>query len=227
MNTVEQVHKDIPIYWIDLPDGKSLATINLVPGERVYGERLVQRAGVEYRTWDYRRSKYAAAILSGLSPDLIKPGHKVLYLGAATGTTVSHVSDIVGKDGIVYAVEFSPRMVRNLTLLSHKRKNVVPILGDARYPATYSDIVEEVDIVYEDVAQPFQADIFISNIKMYLAKHGKAFLAIKARSISQVDEPKVVYKKQEEIIQNAGLKVIEKIDISKYHKDHEVFITTF
>ncbi len=34
---------------------------------------------------------------------------QVLYLGAASGTSVSHVSDIVGPDGSVYAVEFSHR----------------------------------------------------------------------------------------------------------------------
>ena len=225
MDTVQKLSEDAPVYWIDLPDGRSLATVNLTPGERVYGERLVQRGGIEYRTWDYRRSKLASAFLSGLDPGLIKPGDRVLYLGAATGTTVSHVSDIIGKEGVVYAVEFSPRMVRNLSLLANKRKNIIPILGDARYPNTYSDFVNEVDLVYEDVAQPFQADIFVENIKMFLAKEGKAFIAIKAKSISQVDEPRKVFDDQKKVIASAGIKISEEINISKYHKDHMVFIS--
>ena len=40
------------------------------------------------------RSKLAAAILGGVENIWMKPGSKVLYLGAASGTTVSHVSDI-------------------------------------------------------------------------------------------------------------------------------------
>lgn len=32
----------------------------------------------------------------------MKPGSKVLYLGAASGTSVSHVADIVGPTGAVY-----------------------------------------------------------------------------------------------------------------------------
>lgn len=51
---------------------------------------------VEYRAWNPFRSKLAAAILGGIDQIHIKPGAKVLYLGAASGTTVSHVSDIVG-----------------------------------------------------------------------------------------------------------------------------------
>ncbi len=224
MDTVQKLSEESPVYWIDLPDGRSLATINLTPGERVYGERLVQRGGVEYRTWDYRRSKLASAFLSGLESSLVKPGDRVLYLGAATGTTVSHVSDIIGEEGIVYAVEFSPRMVRNLSLLANKRKNIVPILGDARYPSTYSDFVNEVDLVYEDVAQPFQAEIFVKNIKMFLARKGKAFIAIKAKSISQVEEPRKVFEEQRRVIASADITVSEEINISKYHKDHMVFI---
>lgn len=51
---------------------------------------------IEYRVWNPFRSKLGAAILGGVDQIHIKPGAKVLYLGAASGTTVSHVSDIVG-----------------------------------------------------------------------------------------------------------------------------------
>lgn len=50
----------------------------------------------EYRAWNPFRSKLAAAILGGVDKIHMGPGKKVLYLGAASGTTVSHVSDIVG-----------------------------------------------------------------------------------------------------------------------------------
>ena len=50
----------------------------------------------EYRAWNPFRSKLAAAIVGGIEHIHMKPGSKVLYLGAASGTTVSHVSDLVG-----------------------------------------------------------------------------------------------------------------------------------
>ncbi len=74
----------------------------MVSGESVYGEKRVSiESGevgekIEYRVWNPFRSKLAAAILGGIDQIHIKPGSKVLYLGAASGTTVSHVSDIVG-----------------------------------------------------------------------------------------------------------------------------------
>ena len=73
----------------------------MVTGESVYGEKKVSIDGdggekIEYRVWNPFRSKLAAAILGGIDNIHMRPGSKVLYLGAASGTTVSHVSDIVG-----------------------------------------------------------------------------------------------------------------------------------
>jgi len=84
----------------------------------------------------------------------VKPGAKVLYLGAASGTTVSHVSDIVGPTGLVYAVEFSHRSGRDLVNMAQRRTNVVPIIADARKPLDYRMLVSLVDVVFADVAQP-------------------------------------------------------------------------
>jgi rRNA 2'-O-methyltransferase fibrillarin len=67
----------------------------------------------------------------------MKPGSKVLYLGAAAGTTVSHVSDIVGPTGCVYAVEFAHRPGRDLINMAKSRTNVIPIIEDARHPLKY------------------------------------------------------------------------------------------
>ena len=81
-----------------------LLTRNLVAGRRVYNEELLIKDGVEYRTWDPFRSKLAAAILKGLAGDVIGAGDKVLYLGTSTGTTPSHVSDIIGEEGLLIGV---------------------------------------------------------------------------------------------------------------------------
>ena len=144
-----KAHQKFPeIYWAILEDGtKRLATKNLAPGRAVYGERLITFKGVEYRIWDPYRSKLAAAILKGLKNVPIKPGNKVLYLGAASGTTASHVSDIVGENGHVYCVEFSARAIRELVNnVCAFRPNMSPILEDARLPERYAMLIEKVDL---------------------------------------------------------------------------------
>ncbi len=142
----------------------ALCTLNLTPGEAVYGEKRVSVEGeggtkTEYRVWNPFRSKIAAAILGGVDNIWIKPGSKVLYLGAASGTTVSHVADLVGPSGSVYAVEFSHRSGRDLINMAKKRTNVIPIVEDARHPLKYRMLVPMVDTVFADVAQPDQARI--------------------------------------------------------------------
>ena len=146
--------------WI-FKEGKILFTINLVPGTKVYGEKLIKK-DKEYREWDAERSKLCAAILNGLNEMPIKEESKILYLGASTGTTPSHISDIVGKKGIVYSVEFSERVFRNLLQLAEKRSNIAPIFADARKIEDYN-LVEEVDVVYCDIADPQECEIAIRN----------------------------------------------------------------
>ena len=75
--------------------------------------------------------------IGGIDGIHMKPGSKVLYLGAAAGTTVSHVSDIVGPTGCVYAVEFAHRPGRDLINMAKSRTNVIPIIEDARHPLKY------------------------------------------------------------------------------------------
>jgi len=113
----------------------ALVTKNSTPGISVYGEKRISveattadGAKVEYRVWNPFRSKLAAAVLGGVDDIWIKPGYKVLYLGAAAGTSVSHVSDIVGPDGCVYDVEFSHRPGRDLINMAKARTNVIPII---------------------------------------------------------------------------------------------------
>ncbi|MDD4523431.1 MAG: fibrillarin-like rRNA/tRNA 2'-O-methyltransferase, partial [Methanosarcina sp.] len=173
---------------------KQLATKNLDPGKTVYGEKLIQVEGIEYRTWDPRRSKLGAMVLKKFNIPL-KEDSKVLYLGAASGTTVSHVSDIVS-EGAVYAVEFSPRSMRDLIGLASRRKNVHPILADAGKPDSYSHLIEPVDLIFQDVAQPNQAEIAARNTIRFLKKDGYLLLSIKARSIDTVANPKEVFKEE-------------------------------
>jgi fibrillarin-like pre-rRNA processing protein len=159
------------IFNVSLEDGSQrLATRNLSPTRNVYGERLVRFDDVEYRIWDAFRSKLAAAILKGIDFVPLRPGHKVLYLGAASGTTASHVSDIVGEKGHVYCVEFASRSLRDLVdKVCNYRLNMTPILEDARSPEKYRMFIPtQVDDVYCDIAQPEQARVLVDNSDVYL-----------------------------------------------------------
>ncbi len=162
-------------------------------GIKVYNEKLITYKNKEFRSWTPYRSKLSAAILNGLKDINITSDSQILYLGAATGTTVSHISDIA-KDGTVYAVESSPVAVKKLLQLSKKRQNVIPILSDANHPDRYSTIVPTVDIVYQDISQRNQPEIFIRNVMRYLKKNGQGIIMIKARSIDISMKPKQVYK---------------------------------
>ena len=117
----------------------------------------------------------------------------MLYLGAATGTTVSHVSDIVGNDGIIYAIEISERNLRNLIELCESRKNILPILADASDIKNYDGVVSECDVIYQGESAKNQADILLENSKL-LKKGGYAYFVIKSQSIDISRSPKDVYK---------------------------------
>ena len=197
-------------------------TENFCPGDKVYNERLLISKGKEYRSWNPYRSKLAAAILNGFDFS-IKSDNKILYLGAATGTTVSHFSDII-KDGIAYSIESSPIAVKKLIQISEKRKNIIPILNDAFHPDRYSSIVSHVDLIYQDISQRNQAEIFISNVERYLKKSGIGILMVKARSIDVSLKPKEAYDRVCSKLKNNGLKIKKIIDLSPYEKDHTAIL---
>lgn len=214
------------IYWATLEDkSKRLATKNLVPGKNVYGERLIKHKSKEYRVWDPFRSKFAAAILKGLQRVPIQLGHKVLYLGAASGTTASHVSDIVGERGHVYCVEFAPRAIRELVNNVCKfRHNISPILADARIPERYITLVEKVDNVYCDIAQPEQAKVLADNADLFLKADGWVMLAVKARSIDVTKEPSKVYKREIENLKKRKFRISEVVHLEPYDKAHAMVV---
>src|SRR3989338_10690561 len=172
---------------------KRLFTINLVPGKKVYDEALVAQSGIEYREWDPYSSKLAALIMNKCHNIFIRKDDIVLYLGSSTGTTVSHVSDIVGKDGFVFAVDLAPRVMRDLIFNLEARKNVAPILESANHTEKLKERVSIVDVVYQDLAQKNQVNIFLKNISLFLKKDGYALLAVKARSIDVARNPKQIF----------------------------------
>lgn len=209
------------VYNID----DEIATINTVPSKRVYGEKLItdNESDIEYRIWNPNRSKLSAALMNGLSKLNLNDNTKVLYLGASTGTTVSHISDIV-KNGIIYAVEFSPVSMRKLSRLSQSRNNIVPLLNDATKPKEYLNIIEKVDIVYCDVAQASQTKLFIDNMNLFLKDEGQGVFMIKSRSINVNIKPKTVFKEQEKILKTNGYSIVEKIKLEPFEKDHICFL---
>ncbi|MEM4336780.1 MAG: fibrillarin-like rRNA/tRNA 2'-O-methyltransferase [Candidatus Woesearchaeota archaeon] len=204
-------------------DDKNFFTINLVPGTQVYGEKLVKQEGIEYRCWDPKRSKLGAAISKGISQIGLKPGYCVLYLGAATGTTVSHVSDIVGREGFVFAVDCAPRVVRDLVFVSEKRKNILPILADANIPYSYIHLVPEVDFIFQDVAQRNQIEIFLKNVDLYLKDEGFAAIAVKARSIDVSKKPKEIFEMAKKELEKNVI-IVDYRTLEPLEKDHAFFV---
>lgn len=204
-----------------------LCTKNFAPGYVVYGERLIRYKGVEYREWNAFRSKLAGAIMKGLKENPIRKGSKVLYLGAASGTTPSHISDIVEKDGKVYGVEFSPRVVRELILVAQRRPNLFPILADARFPQTYISLVEDTDVLYVDIAQPDQTDIAVYNAKTFLKEQGYLLLAIKARSIDVTKDPSEIFKLEAQKLERSNFEIVQIINLDPYDKDHAMVLARF
>ncbi len=200
----------------------NIATKNLTPGLKVYGEKLVKEGDIEYRVWNPYRSKLAAGLLNGLNEFNLESDSKILYLGASTGTTVSHISDIV-YDGVIYAVEFSPVSMRKLNALSLNRSNIIPLLNDATKPKEYLNFVEKVDLVYCDVAQPNQSELFMENMNLMLKDDGKGLITIKARSIDVVQKPKKIFKEEEKKLKASGFSIIQKIKLEPYEKDHICF----
>lgn len=212
-------YKDV--YVVELEDGSTrLATKNLVMGKRVYDEWLFRFNDVEYREWNAYRSKLAAALLKGIKELTIAPGSKVLYLGAGSGTTASHVSDIVGLEGIVYAVEFAPRVMRELITVAESRRNLIPILADARFPQRYKYLVDYSDVIYADVAQPDQANLVLLNARYFLKKGGYLYLAIKARSIDVTKEPDEVYRREINTLKKGHFEILDVIHLDPFDKDH-------
>lgn len=205
-------------------EGKKLYTLNAVPGKRVYGEKLVKAQGKEVREWVPERSKIAAAVANSLRTFPFSKDTKILYLGASTGTTVSHLSDIC-TDGTIYAIEFSERVFHSLLDLARSRKNVVPLMADARKIDRYR-WAEEVDVVFCDLAQPDQTAIAVRNAEEFLKKDGVLMVAIKSQSIDVTKKPRQVYEEEKRKLEKADFAVLEMIDLEPHQKDHAMIVAS-
>ncbi|KAK2072257.1 hypothetical protein P8C59_006624 [Phyllachora maydis] len=214
-----------------------LATANLVPGESVYGEKRISVENAksedgtttksEYRIWNPFRSKLGAGILGGIDNIYMRPGSKVLYLGAASGTSVSHVSDLVGPTGTVYAVEFSHRSGRDLINMATRRTNVIPIVEDARHPMKYRMLVPTVDVVFADVAQPDQSRIVALNSKLFLKQGGGLLISIKASCIDSTAEPAAVFASEVQKLREDKFFPKEQLTLEPYERDHALVVCVY
>jgi fibrillarin-like pre-rRNA processing protein len=196
-----------------------IATENSVLGYKPFDEDLFRIDKKEFRVWNPNRSKAAAAIKKGIKEFPIKKGSKILYLGAAHGYTPSFLANIIGNNGIIYAVEFSERCFNEFLPLCLKYKNIIPILADARKPELYYWI-EKVDVVYVDIAQPDETEIAIRNCKEFLKPKGFLMMAIKSRSIDVTKPPKKIYDEEIKKLKNSGFKIIDWKTLDPYEKAH-------
>lgn len=180
-------------------------------GEPVYGEAT----DGQWRAWNPHRSKLGAMLEMGMGTGL-EGGETVLYLGAASGTTVSHVADFAGP---TYAVEFAPRPMLDLLEVAESRPRLFPLLKDARKPETYAHVVEsDVDVIVQDVATRGQARVALEN-KRFLADDGRLLLAVKARSEDVTREPADVFADVRDELES-GYEILETRRLDDYHTDH-------
>ena len=203
--------------------GRSLYTKSIFPGFAPFEERLIQQGNDEYREIDPRRSKLGAAVAKGATNVGIRQGDIVLYLGISHGYTSSFVSDMVGKEGVVFGVDPAPRVIRDATFLSQKRTNIIPLLASANQPEEYIGRVCMADIVYQDIAQRNQADIFIRNCDLFLKKGGYGLLAVKARSIDIKKKPKDIFNETRLELEK-HFTVIDFRLLDPFEKDHCMII---
>ena len=203
---------------------RKIFTLNLVPGQQVYDEKFSYEDGKEYREWNPWKSKLGAYIMQGINDIFVRPGYKVLYLGIASGTTASHVSDIVGRGGMVFGIDPAFRPMIDLVFMTEKRKNIAPIMEDAFHPENYKEMVpKQVDFIFQDVAQRNQAEIFLKNIGMYLKKGGFAMIAVKARSVDIAANPKMIFKNVREKLEKE-LTIVDFRSLEPFEKDHVMIV---
>ena len=215
-----------PLFEGIYTDGKEIYTKNIRPGKKVYGEKLISEQRTEYRAWDAYRSKYAAAIKNGLSKNIFQHNENVLYLGSAEGTTISHVSDIIGEGGIVFGIDTSEIAMMKLVKLAEERPNILPILSDAQntqnYAKTLTEASGKVDALFQDISQRNQAEIFVKN-SQFLKQHHYAALVVKTKSISQSKGKEEVLNEEKKILLEE-FQIIQVVNLEPYEKHHYLIL---
>ncbi|MFH1181525.1 MAG: fibrillarin-like rRNA/tRNA 2'-O-methyltransferase [Candidatus Woesearchaeota archaeon] len=197
-------------------------TESLNPGRKFFDEEVTVIEGKEFRVWDPRSSKLCSAILKGLSSSPFTKSSKVLYLGCAHGYTVSYLSEIV-RSGAVFALDFAPRVFRDFMALSEARANIIPIIADANKPQSYYHYVPAVDVIFQDVAQPNQLEIFLKNCDLFLKKGGIGMLALKARSVDVTKSPNAIFSEVAKALK-ARMEVLQQISLEPFQQDHALFV---
>lgn len=205
---------------------RCIYTKNFTPGRSFFNEELIREHGIEFRAWDATRSKLGAAIKKGISQIGLKEGDIVLYLGASHGFTPSYVSDIVGGSGFVFCLDVAPRVVRDLIFVCEERRNMAPILRDANHPETYKDLMtKQVDVVFQDIAQRNQVDIFIKNCDAYLKKGGFGLLALKARSVDVAEKPRIIFAQVKRELENSSsVTLVDYKELDPFERDHAFYV---
>lgn len=188
-----------------------------------FDKKILTKYNEEYVFWEPKTSKLSAALHKGLKETHLKQKNIVLYLGASTGTTVTHISNIVGNEGMIFAIEISPTTCRELVFLAEERKNIAPILADANQPQTYANSIITVDWLCQDISQRNQVEIFLKNAKLFLKEKGYALLALKARSINVAKEPNEIFKEAKQPL-SKEFEILEEITLEPYQKDHCLFV---
>ncbi|MHA1794281.1 MAG: fibrillarin-like rRNA/tRNA 2'-O-methyltransferase [Promethearchaeota archaeon] len=213
------------IFIASVDDRELFCTKNLTPGHSIYGEKIILgEDNNEYREWNPRRSKLCAYCKKNGSEFHFKDGISILYLGASSGTTISHISDM-NPSGRIYAVEFSSRSMRELVERLGDRTNVIPLLADATQPSSYRGLIpEQVDLIYQDVAQPDQTRILLENMKVFLKQGGHFYIAIKSRSIDVLMEPEMIFKRERKFLEQHGCKILDLVDIEPFSDDHVIIV---
>ncbi|MEL9998870.1 MAG: fibrillarin-like rRNA/tRNA 2'-O-methyltransferase [Thermoplasmata archaeon] len=204
------------IYFNVFEQNGNFYTRNIIKGDS-FGEKLIRIGGQEYRHWDPYRSKLAAAMKKGLKNFPFKEESVILYLGASFGNTVSFISDVCSR-GKIFAVEISYKPFSSLLKIATLRKNIFPIMNDAAMPEKFAHLVEKPEIIYQDIAQKNQVDIFIKNLRFFNPKY--AFLSLKTRAIDTVSSPEKVLHMEKEKLEN----VIETIKLDPYAIDHYMLV---
>lgn len=200
-------------------DGKKLYTKSLLPGRRHFEERIIKKRNEEFREFDPLRSKLAAAIMKGCPNTGIRKGDVILYLGVSHGYTASFISDIIGPEGLLFGIDHAPRVMRDFVFLAEERQNLVPILANANHPEEYISKISAVDVVYQDVAQRNQEDIFVRNCQLFLKKGGYGLLALKARSIDITRKPKQIFEETRQHLEKKFV-IIDYRVLEPLQRDH-------
>ena len=232
------------ISWIIVNNSLKLTTRNLIRGNKFYNEKIVFSNDQEYRVWTPYRSKLAATILNGIEILPIIKKSRVLYLGTSEVITLSHISDIIGTEGVVYVVEHSQENAKELIeKLVPKRDNIKPIIMDAAKPSQYQIIDKKVDVVYVDLDQPNEMEIAMLNCKMYLQVGGYLLLMVKTRLVDQYEGKKFIInekyslvntieeknrqKHTEKVDLKVNFEILQQINLADFFKEYSMIVAKY